>query len=125
MKLLTVPNDGMPGRPRVYEFEVDFSDAGAASAAAGISIPANSRVRVLVNRKVAINSGTTCTLSVGKTGSVTSYVNALDVKGATGINTEATAWEDTATAIIYSVTSVGTAPTAGQIKIAVEVTRLS
>ena len=126
MKYLTKPiTGGMPGRGYTHEHELQIADADGVLTSMELTVPANSLVRFLANRLVAFNSGGACTLSVGKTGAATAYINALDVKGATGINSEAYYWFDEETVLRFTLTSAAADPTTGRVKIATKITRLS
>ena len=101
-------------------------------------IPAGSRiVNILVDVNVVWNSGTSSTLSVGKTAAGTEYASGVDVKTATGritptftatqltnmlstpIDVVATGTYDASSAVVITVTPVGTAATTGTVNVTV------
>ena len=124
MKLLTTPDIGMPGLPGVFEIEFDFNDVNTTGEALGITIPANSLVKMRLSRLTAFDSGVSDALNVGKLGALNAYVNASDLHG-TGLSAE-TAFHVTAeTDLLYGITTVGAVATHGRAKLIVEVTRLS
>lgn len=124
MKLLTTPDIGMPGKSGVFEIEFDFNDIDTAGQALGLTIPANSLVKMRLSRLTAFDSGVSDVLNVGKLGALTEFISASDLHG-TGLGAEAAFHVTAETALLYGITKAGADATHGQAKLLVEVTRLS
>lgn len=115
---------------------------GTNAVSSTLYIPAGSRiVNIFVDVNVVWNSGTSATLSVGKTAAGTEYASGVDVKAATGritptftatqltnmlstpIDVPATGTYDACSAVVVTVTPVGTAATTGTVNVTVVYTQ--
>lgn len=125
MKLLTTPDIGRPGKPGVFELELDHTDVNSASVATGITVPENSLVTISTSRMTAFDSGTSDVLNLGYTGALTAFISALDLHSSAGLGAKTEFHVTTERALLCGITTVGAVAAAGRVKVFIEITRLS
>jgi hypothetical protein len=108
---------------------VNFNGAAGLVQSASINVPYNSQItNIFCDVLTAFNAGTSATLAVGTAVSGTTYASGVDVKTAAGriaptfTSAQLTAMASTGTTgpVVATVTSAGTAPLAGQVRVTVQ-----
>ena len=126
---------GYPGGPNLgnvvltQTMLVNFNGVAGLVQSASINLPYNSQItNAFCDVLTVFNAGTSATLAIGTAVSGTTYASGVDAKTAAGrIAPAFTAAQLTAMAstgstgpVVATVTSVGTAPTTGQVRVTIQ-----